>query len=105
MAKVIVVIEYVDGLICRFARMLISGYQLFLSPWLGGGCRFTPTCSSYAMSVFRTHSFPKALYLTVRRILRCHPFCAGGEDPPPGKDDVEINESRRRDLKFWPWGR
>ena len=85
MAKIIAVVVFADGLLRGFARMLISAYQLFLSPWLGGGCRFTPTCSAYAMSVFRSHSAPAALYLTVRRLLRCNPFCAGGDDPPPCK--------------------
>ena len=67
----------------RFALALIGGYQLFLSPFFGDGCRFSPTCSEYAREVFRTRNAYSALFLTLRRLFRCHPFCEGGEDPPP----------------------
>ena len=46
-------------------------------------CRFTPTCSAYATEAFKTQGFFKACYLTGKRLLRCHPFCAGGWDPLP----------------------
>ena len=77
------VIAAADKCARRIALALIGGYRLFLSPLLGDSCRFSPTCSDYARSVFATHSAPAALLLTLRRLLRCHPFCAGGEDPPP----------------------
>ena len=67
------------------ARFLIRAYQLALSPFFGGGCRFSPTCSAYAYQAFARFSAPRALWLTLRRLLRCHPFCAGGEDPVPDK--------------------
>lgn len=68
----------------RFAALkLIRGYQLFLSPFFGGGCRFSPTCSEYARRVFAEQSAPAALWLAARRLARCHPFCEGGEDLPP----------------------
>lgn len=79
------IIAAADMLLRRLALILISGYQLLLSPWAGGGCRFSPSCSEYAKAVFATHAAPVALWFTVRRLLRCHPFCAGGEDPPPPK--------------------
>ncbi|MBE8159001.1 MAG: membrane protein insertion efficiency factor YidD [Betaproteobacteria bacterium] len=65
------------------ALKLIGAYQLFLAPFFGGGCRFSPTCSEYARRVFSEHSAPAALFFVMRRLLRCHPFCKGGEDPPP----------------------
>lgn len=68
---------------CFAALKLIAAYQLFLSPFFGGGCRFTPTCSEYARRVFLENSAPVALFLTLRRLARCHPFCEGGEDLPP----------------------
>ena len=63
---------------------LIRFYQVCLSPLKGGpSCRFTPTCSQYALEAFRKHGPIKGLYLTVRRILRCHPWGGSGYDPVP----------------------
>ena len=59
---------------------LILIYQKGISPFLGNHCRFYPSCSQYAHDAFMQYSVPKALYLTVRRLLRCHPFCKGGVD-------------------------
>lgn len=59
-------------------------YQLTLSPFIGGQCRFRPTCSQYAIEACRIHHPVRAVWLTVWRILRCHPFCRGGHDPVPG---------------------
>lgn len=60
---------------------LIRGYRLFISPLLPPSCRFTPTCSEYAMEAINKYGAFRGLYLGVRRILRCHPFHAGGYDP------------------------
>lgn len=65
------------------ATILIRGYQLVLSPVLPGSCRFSPTCSCYALEAFRRHALARALRLTARRIGRCHPFHPGGNDPVP----------------------
>ena len=63
---------------------LIRFYQVCLSPLKGGpSCRFTPTCSQYALEAFRKYGPFKGLYLTVRRILRCHPWGGHGYDPVP----------------------
>ncbi len=63
---------------------LIRFYQVCLSPLKGGpSCRFTPTCSQYALEAFRKHGPFKGLYLSVRRILRCHPWGGHGYDPVP----------------------
>jgi putative membrane protein insertion efficiency factor len=71
----------------RLAVLLIRGYQLLLSPIVGGGCRFDPSCSVYAINAFETHGPLRGLVLTVRRIGRCHPFGGHGYDPvPPGND-------------------
>ncbi len=65
---------------------LLRLYQKFLSPLKRNPtCRFTPTCSSYAIEAFKKRGFFVGLYLTVRRVLRCNPFCAGGYDPVPEK--------------------
>jgi putative membrane protein insertion efficiency factor len=58
-------------------------YQLVVSPWLSPRCRFIPTCSCYAQEALETHGVWRGIYLGVRRLLRCHPFHAGGFDPVP----------------------
>ncbi len=58
-------------------------YRRFLSPLKPRCCRFEPTCSQYALDALRTHGSLRGVWLTVRRILRCHPFCEAGYDPVP----------------------
>lgn len=67
----------------RLLIALVMGYRLLLSPWLGSACRFTPTCSQYALDALRGHGPAAGSYLAARRLLRCHPGCAGGHDPVP----------------------
>lgn len=62
---------------------LIRLYQMTLSPFIGGHCRFQPTCSNYALQAYRTLNPVRATWLTARRLLRCHPFGGKGFDPPP----------------------
>lgn len=64
----------------------IRAYRLFLSPWLGNGCRFQPTCSAYALEALARHGGLKGGYLTVHRLCRCHPWGSQGYDPVPGAD-------------------
>ena len=61
-------------------------YQATLRPFLGGQCRYHPTCSDFAVDAYKAHGALRGTWLTARRILRCHPFAAGGYDPvpPPG---------------------
>lgn len=61
----------------------IRFYQRFVSPMLPPACRFTPTCSQYAIEAIQKHGVLKGLYLAVRRILRCHPWGGSGYDPVP----------------------
>jgi len=69
----------------RVAQALIHGYQLLLGPFLGGACRFEPSCSVYAMQAIAAHGTWRGVALTVRRLGRCHPFAQAGVDPvPPG---------------------
>jgi len=69
----------------RFFIFIISAYQVMLSPWLPNSCRFDPTCSEYAKEAFRQYNFWGAFVLSVRRIVKCHPFHPGGHDPLPVK--------------------
>ncbi len=62
---------------------VVKAYRFFLSPWLGSACRFTPTCSQYALQALDRHGPTAGSYLAARRLLRCHPACAGGHDPVP----------------------
>lgn len=61
----------------------IRFYQKFISPFTPPTCRFTPTCSQYAVEAIRKHGPIKGLYLAIRRILRCHPWGGSGYDPVP----------------------
>lgn len=68
------------------AKMLILPirfYQKFISPLTPPSCRFTPTCSQYAIEALRKHGPIKGTYLAIRRILRCHPLGGSGYDPVP----------------------
>jgi putative membrane protein insertion efficiency factor len=65
----------------NFILFLIRAYQLVISPLFPPACRFTPTCSHYSMEAINRHGLGKGLYMTVRRLLRCHPFHKGGYDP------------------------
>jgi putative membrane protein insertion efficiency factor len=61
---------------------LVRLYQILLSPFLGGRCRFTPSCSAYAIEAFRKYGAIRGLFKSSWRLLRCNPFCRGGYDPP-----------------------
>ena len=65
--------------------VLVKAYRLLLSPWLGSACRFEPTCSAYALSALQQHGAAAGSYLTLKRLVRCHPWCAGGHDPVPAQ--------------------
>jgi uncharacterized protein len=67
----------------RFLIALVRGYRLILSPSLGSSCRFEPTCSVYSLQALEQHGAAMGSYLTLARIGRCHPWCAGGSDPVP----------------------
>ncbi len=64
---------------------LIRLYQKLISPLKPPSCRFTPTCSAYAIEAFQKRGFFVGLILSTGRILRCNPFCKGGYDPVPEK--------------------
>ncbi len=61
----------------------VKAYRLLLSPWIGQSCRYHPTCSAYALEALEKHGAVKGGYLTVRRILRCHPWGGSGVDNVP----------------------
>lgn len=63
--------------------LLIRAYQVTLSPFLGGHCRYEPTCSVYALQAVKEHGPWRGSILALKRLLRCHPFVKGGYDPVP----------------------
>ena len=62
---------------------LVRFYQLCISPFTPPSCRFTPTCSQYALEALRRHGPVKGLWLTLRRLSKCHPWGGSGYDPVP----------------------
>jgi len=60
---------------------LIKCYKFLISPLLGQSCRYLPTCSDYSIEALKTYGFFKGLFLSVKRILSCHPWGKGGFDP------------------------
>ncbi|MCY7353084.1 MAG: membrane protein insertion efficiency factor YidD [Cytophagaceae bacterium] len=62
---------------------LIRFYQIAISPYLGGSCRYTPTCSQYGIEAVRKHGPWRGGWLTLRRFARCHPWGGHGYDPVP----------------------
>ncbi|MBO4269417.1 membrane protein insertion efficiency factor YidD [Microbispora triticiradicis] len=72
-----------SGLVARVLLVLIRFYRAFISPLLGPRCRFEPSCSAYGLEAVAVHGAARGVWLTVRRIGRCHPFHPGGFDPVP----------------------
>ncbi|MEN8200397.1 MAG: membrane protein insertion efficiency factor YidD [Thermodesulfobacteriota bacterium] len=73
-------------LIKNFCLGCIRGYRYVISPLFPPTCRFTPSCSEYAIEAISSHGTLRGLFLSLGRILRCHPFCRGGYDPVPSPD-------------------
>lgn len=73
----------------RLLIAIVRGYQLLISPWLPPSCRFEPTCSHYAIEALSRYGAFRGGWLALRRLGRCHPFCAGGYDPVPGSPSCE----------------
>jgi putative membrane protein insertion efficiency factor len=71
----------------RLGLALVRAYQLLLSPFTGGACRFEPSCSAYALEAIDVHGFARGMWLALRRVARCHPLAAPGIDPVPPRAD------------------
>ena len=67
----------------RAALWLLRGYKILISPYFTGSCRFLPSCSDYAAIAIDRHGVLRGTWLAARRLVRCHPLCAGGHDPVP----------------------
>ena len=81
------------NLLAKGLRTVVRGYQILVRPLLPPACRFEPTCSEYFRELLLTHGVLRATVLAIRRIGRCHPWHAGGYDPPPrgSRDQAKAN--------------
>jgi hypothetical protein len=73
----------VEAWIVQGIALLIRCYQLAISPLFGSVCRFSPSCSQYAIEAFKRHGLGRGFVLSIKRLIRCHPWNAGGFDPVP----------------------
>lgn len=72
----------------KFLLILIKIYQTVFSPYTGGHCRFYPSCSCYATEAITQHGTLRGVWLSIKRISRCHPWHEGGIDPVPGTEHL-----------------
>ena len=87
--------------------VVIRGYRLVVSPVLGAlgapfglGCRFTPTCSQYALDAVKAHGAWRGSWLSIRRVCRCHPWGGSGDDPVPATGARKTRTLRTSDVSF-----
>jgi putative membrane protein insertion efficiency factor len=71
------------SLVARALLAVIGFYRTVISPTLPPSCRYTPSCSAYAVEAIQVHGAGRGSWLALRRLLRCHPFHSGGHDPVP----------------------
>lgn len=81
----------------------VKGWRRFISPMYGDVCKFHPTCSHYGLVALETHGALRGSWLTIRRLVRCHPWSMGGVDYVPGTPEAaawaEANTETSRDQK------
>ena len=76
--------------ISKALQKIIKCYKFLISPFIGNSCRYFPTCSDYSIEALKNFGFFKGLYLSVKRILSCHPWSRGGFDPV--KKEVKVKK-------------
>lgn len=81
--------------LARLFSLPVRAYRLVFSPWVGHNCRYQPTCSAYALEALERHGAIKGVYLTLRRIGRCHPWGGTGYDPVPGPEPHTETDPRQ----------
>jgi len=75
--------RFITRILAYIPILLVKIYQIFISPYFPNSCRYTPTCSSYSLEALKKHGFFKGLWLTIKRVSRCHPWGGHGYDPVP----------------------
>jgi len=69
----------------KVALVFIAAYRVIFSPWMGGSCRFYPSCSEYSRQALNEYGFLKGFSLSIKRLGKCHPLGSHGFDPVPSK--------------------
>ncbi|MGI8679580.1 MAG: membrane protein insertion efficiency factor YidD [Jatrophihabitans sp.] len=87
------------GLIAHVFVTVISFYRVAVSPLRPAACRYTPSCSGYALEAIQIHGAARGSWLALRRLLRCHPFHAGGHDPVPSRVGASADESAEHKVE------
>jgi putative membrane protein insertion efficiency factor len=82
----------------RLLMAVVGVYRTWISPLTPPSCRFTPTCSAYAMEALDRHGALRGSWLSLRRILRCHPWGGSGHDPVPLQRQASASDPGDRDL-------
>lgn len=88
-------IESVIRLPTKLSILLIRAYQLIVSPWVGNQCRFSPSCSHYAIDAYKEFGFWKGSWLSLRRLIKCNPWHEGGIDEIPQKK-LGLDKSKKQ---------
>ena len=79
--KIKYILKEINTYLSKLCIYLIRFYQKYITPLKGPTCRFYPTCSQYAIEAFKKYGLFKGMYLSIKRVLKCHPFHPGGYDP------------------------
>ncbi len=79
-------LEFIEGSVSSAMILVVRAYQIVLSPLFPPACRFTPTCSQYAIEALRVHGPIKGSWLTLKRLFRCRPYGPSGHDPVPPRE-------------------
>ena len=82
------------NIITNILIKLIKGYKYLISPLFGNSCRYLPTCSQYSLDALKEFGFFKGLFMSIKRILSCHPikFLGGGEGFDPVKKEMKVKK-------------
>lgn len=86
-----------EGVTARMLMGVVRFYRTAISPWTPPSCRYTPTCSEYALQALELHGAARGSWLAARRVMRCHPWGGQGFDPVPGWDATERNDTSGRE--------
>ncbi len=78
----------------RLLMLIIRGYALLISPFLGNNCRYYPSCSAYTQEAIERFGSLRGLWMGAKRVSRCHPFHEGGYDPVPDKSRKDRTKDR-----------
>jgi putative membrane protein insertion efficiency factor len=76
-------LKWINTFLGKIIKLFVLFYKNIISPHLPRSCRFYPTCSTYAVEALDKYGFLKGMYLSIKRVLRCHPWNSGGYDPVP----------------------